>query len=45
MRTLPSAGGTIALPNMAVPGVGWLAYVKDPDGNLCGVMQMDSGVR
>lgn len=45
LRTLASAGGTIALPKVAVPGVGWLAYVKDPDGNLCGVMQMDSGAR
>jgi predicted enzyme related to lactoylglutathione lyase len=45
LRTLPSAGGMMALPKMAVPGVGWLAYVKDPDGNLCGVMQMDSAAR
>ena len=34
-------GGTIALPVMAIPGVGWLAYVKDPDGNIFGLMQND----
>lgn len=34
-------GGTVALPKMAVPGVGWLAYVKDPDGNILGLMQPD----
>ena len=45
LRALPGAGGTLALPRMAVPGVGWLAYVKDPDGNLCGLMQADSGAR
>ncbi len=45
LRALPPAGGTVALPRMAVPGVGWLAYVKDPDGNLCGVMQVDSAAR
>jgi hypothetical protein len=35
-------GGTIALPRMAVPGVGWLAYGKDPEGNIFGVMQNDT---
>jgi predicted enzyme related to lactoylglutathione lyase len=30
---------------MAVPGVGWLAYVKDPDGNLCGLMQAASAAQ
>ncbi len=36
-----SLGGTIAVPRMPIPGVGWLAYVKDPDGNLFGLMQSD----
>jgi uncharacterized protein len=45
LRAVPGAGGTLALPRMAVPGVGWLAYVKDPDGNLCGLMQADSAAR
>lgn len=35
-------GGEAALPMMAVPGVGWLCYVKDPDGNVFGMMQSDS---
>ncbi len=34
-------GGTIALPKMPVPGVGWLAYLKDPDGTILGVHQPD----
>jgi uncharacterized protein len=38
-----ATGGTVALPKMPVPGVGWLAYLKDPDGNIFGVMQMDVG--
>ena len=45
LAALDAAGGTLALPRMAVPGVGWLAYVKDPDGNICGVMQADSAAR
>ncbi len=36
-------GGSIALPKMAVPGIGWLAYIKDPDGNILGMMQADPG--
>jgi hypothetical protein len=34
-------GGTLAVPRMAIPGVGWLGYVKDPDGNILGLMQND----
>ncbi|MGV3526319.1 MAG: VOC family protein [Candidatus Sericytochromatia bacterium] len=35
-------GGTVALPKMAVPGMGWVAYLKDPDGNLFGLMQAET---
>ncbi|KQV51207.1 VOC family protein [Duganella sp. Root336D2] len=34
--------GTVAVPRMPVSGVGWLAYAKDPDGNLFGMMQNDA---
>ena len=34
--------GSVAVPKMAVPGIGWLAYLKDPDGNIFGVMQTDN---
>jgi predicted enzyme related to lactoylglutathione lyase len=34
-------GGTIALPKMAIPHVGWVAYAKDTEGNIFGVMQSD----
>jgi predicted enzyme related to lactoylglutathione lyase len=43
-ETLASAvklGGTVALPKMAIPGVGWLAYAKDTEGNVFGMMQND----
>lgn len=36
-----ASGGTVALPKMAVPGIGWLAYLIDPDGNIFGVMAND----
>jgi len=35
-------GGATAVPKTAVPGIGWLAYLKDPDGNVFGVMQADA---
>ncbi len=36
-----SLGASVALPKMPVPGMGWLAYIRDPDGNLLGLMQPD----
>ena len=36
-----AAGGELAVPRMAVTGVGWLAYVKDTEGNMLGLMQPD----
>lgn len=36
-----SNGGSIAMPKMPVPGMGWLAYCKDPEGNIFGMMQND----
>jgi predicted enzyme related to lactoylglutathione lyase len=38
-------GGTVALPKMPVPTVGWLAYFKDTEGNIFGVMQEDSNAK
>jgi predicted enzyme related to lactoylglutathione lyase len=31
-------GGSVAVPKMAVPGVGWLVYFKDTEGNIFGAM-------
>ncbi len=41
IRNIESAGGTIVVPKMAIPGIGWLAYFKDPDGYIHGIMQDD----
>jgi uncharacterized protein len=40
-----SAGGTAALPKMPIPGVGWLAYFKDTEGNIFGIMQPDPAAK
>ena len=34
-------GGEIIRPKMAVPGVGWMAYIKDTEGNIFGLMEED----
>ncbi len=39
------ARGLVALAKMAVPGIGWLAYIKDPDGNIVGLLEPDEGAR
>lgn len=36
---IPAAGGQIAVPKMPVPGIGWLAYGKDTEGNIFGILQ------
>jgi len=38
---ITSHGGTIVLPKMPVPGVGWLVYGKDTEGNIFGAIQSD----
>ena len=40
-----AAGGVIALPKMPIPTMGWLAYCKDTEGNLFGMMQMDANAK
>jgi predicted enzyme related to lactoylglutathione lyase len=34
-------GGAVVVPKMPVPGVGWLVYFKDSEGNVSGIMQAD----
>jgi uncharacterized protein len=42
MKKVEAAGGKIVVPKMAIPGVGWLAYFNDTEGNLVGMHQFDS---
>jgi predicted enzyme related to lactoylglutathione lyase len=36
-----AAGGTVVVPKMVIPTVGWLVYCKDTEGNIFGIMQAD----
>ena len=40
-----SLGASAAMPKMPIAGVGWLAYIKDPDSNLIGLMQPDAAAK
>lgn len=42
IKKIEANGGQVVVPKMAVPSVGWLAYFKDPEGNISGVMQSDN---
>jgi predicted enzyme related to lactoylglutathione lyase len=45
LQKLTTLGGTIALPKMPIPTMGYLAYAKDTDGNLFGMMQPDPSAK
>lgn len=45
MAGITKNGGTIVVPKMPIPGVGWLCYFKDPDGNIHGVYQNDASAK
>lgn len=40
-KKIESAGGKIALPKMAIPGVAWQGYFMDTEGNTFGIHQPD----
>ncbi len=45
IKKIEHQGGTICVPKMAIPGVGWLAYAEDPTGNVFGVLEPDTNAK
>ncbi|MGI8918933.1 MAG: VOC family protein [Pyrinomonadaceae bacterium] len=45
MATVEANSGKVALPKMPIPGMGWLAYYKDTEGNIFGMMQPDESAK
>ena len=45
IKKVEASGGKIVVPLMAIPGVGWLSYFKDPDENIFGIMQDDKNAK
>jgi predicted enzyme related to lactoylglutathione lyase len=41
IERITASGGTLALEKTKMPGVGWLAYYKDTEGNIFGVNQQE----
>lgn len=39
------AGGLVALPKFALPGMAWHGYYKDTEGNLFGIHEPDPNAR
>ena len=44
-NTATSNGAQVVVPKMPIPGVGWLVYCKDTEGNIFGMMQADTNVQ
>jgi uncharacterized protein len=45
VKKLVEAGGKVLTPKMAVPGVGYMSYCKDTEGNVFGIMQNDPNAK
>ncbi len=39
------AGGNVVVPKMTVPGVGYMAYCQDTEGNTFGIMEIDESAQ
>lgn len=45
VQTVQTKGGKLVIPKMAIPGIGYLAYCHDTEGNLFGMLQPDAGAK
>lgn len=45
LEKVEAAGGTVMIPKMAIPGIGWLAYIRDTERSVVGLMQNDSSAK
>lgn len=41
VQKIVGAGGKVMAPKMAIPGVGYMAYCSDTEGNTFGIMEED----
>jgi len=45
IKRITKNGGKIIRPKSTLPGVGYLAYFKDTEGNIWGIMQSDTSAK
>jgi predicted enzyme related to lactoylglutathione lyase len=43
--SIMEAGGKIVKPKIVLPGIGYLAYCKDTEGNVFGIMESDENAQ
>ncbi len=41
LKNIQEAGGQIVTPKMPIPGVGYMAYCRDTEGNALGIFEQD----
>lgn len=41
LHRVTAAGGAVAAPKMPIPGMAWLAYCLDTEGNIFGIFEAD----
>lgn len=44
-KSVLANGGVVALPKMPIPGMGWLVYFIDTEGNVFGAMHEDKNAK
>ena len=45
IKKIETAGGTLAMPKFALPGVAWVAYYKDTEGNIFGIYEANKDAK
>ncbi len=45
IKKIESAGGKVVVPKMPIPGLAWLAYCQDPEGNLFSIYEDDKNAK
>lgn len=45
VQKVTGSGGKVVQPKTVVPGVGYLAYCEDTEGNIFGMMQRDTSAQ
>jgi predicted enzyme related to lactoylglutathione lyase len=45
VNKIVASGGKVVMPKTPVPGVGYMAYFQDTEGNTFGLMQQDESAK
>lgn len=45
VKRIEEAGGRVTLPKRVIPGIGYIAYCTDTEGNVFGILQPDMSVK